>query len=82
MYLWDRVLPQAEKTVNMPRPARVAPRVSADAYMNWQHDFNAHPLAPLGIEVEMHLKPAARDTWEEHSASGWNVGTSFEHYIC
>ena len=30
----------------------------------------------------MHLKPDARDTWQEHSASGFNVGTSFEHYRC
>ena len=30
----------------------------------------------------MHLKPDARETWQEHSASGFNVGTSFEHYRC
>ena len=82
MHLWDRLLPQAEKTVNMLRPARVAPNVSADAYLNGQHDFNAHPLAPLGMETEIHLKPEVRETWEEHSASGWNVGTSFEHCRC
>ena len=81
MHLWDRLLPHAEKTGNMLRSTRVAPNgVSADAYMNGQHDFNAHPLAPLGMETEIHLKPTARETWEEHSASGWNIGTSFEHY--
>ena len=66
MHLWDILLPQAEKTVNMLRPARVT--VSADAYMNGKHDFNAHTLSPLGMETEMHLKPTARETWEEHSA--------------
>jgi len=34
------------------------------------------------METEMHLKPTARETWEEHSASGWNIGTSLEHYRC
>ena len=82
MQLWDRLVPQAEATLNMLRPARVAPNVSAHAYMHGQHNFNAHPLAPLGMEVEMHLKPDARDTWQEHLASGFNVGTSFEHYRC
>ena len=82
MQLWDKLVPQAEVTLNMLRPARVAPNVSAHAYMHGQHNFNAHPLAPLGMEVEMHLKPDARDTWQEHSASGFNVGTSFEHYRC
>ena len=62
VHLWDRLLPQAKKTVNMLRPARVAPNVSADAYMNGQHNFNAHPLAPLGMEPEMHLKSTARET--------------------
>ena len=82
MHLWDKLLPQAEMTLNMLRPARVAPNISAYAYMHGQHDFNAHPLAPMGMETEIHLKPTARDTWEEHSASGWNLGTSMEHYRC
>ena len=82
MHLWDKLLPQAERTLNMLRPARVAPNISAYAYMHGQHDFNAHPLAPMGMETEIHLKPTARDTWEEHSASGWNLGTSMEHYRC
>ena len=60
----------------------MAPNLSVYAYMHGQHNFNAHPLAPLGMEVEMHLKPDARDTWQEHSASGFNVGTFFEHYRC
>ena len=66
----------------MLRPARVAPNVSAYAYMHGQHNVNAHPLAPLCMEVEMCLKPDARETWQEHLASGFNVGTSFEHYRC
>ena len=82
MQLLDRLVPQAEATLNMLRPARVAPNVSVYAYMHGQHNFNAHPLAPLGMEVEMHLKPDARETWQEHSASGFSVGTSFEHYRC
>ena len=69
MQLWDRLLPQAEATLNMLRPARVAPNVSAYAYMHGQHNFNAHPSAPVGMGVEMHLKPDARDAWQEHSAS-------------
>ena len=68
--------------LNILRPARVAPNVSAHTYMHGRYDFNAHPLTPLGMEVEIHLKPGARETWEEHSALGWNSGTSFEHHRC
>ena len=49
--------------MNMLRPARVAPNVSADAYMT---------------ETEIHLKPTARETWEEHSAPGCNT-VFFKH---
>ena len=77
-----RLPPQAKATHNMLRPARMAPNVSAYASMHGQHNFNAHPLAPLGMEVEMHLKSDARETWQKHSALGFNVGTSFEHYRC
>ena len=48
--------------MNMLRPEKVAPNVSADAYMIGQHDFNAHPLAPLCMETEMQLKPTTRET--------------------
>ena len=57
-------------------------QVSAYAYMHGKHNFNAHPLDTLDMKVKMHLKPDARETWQEHSASGFNVGTSFEHYRC
>ena len=80
--LWCRLLPQAEMTLNLLRPSRTTPNVSAYAHLFHQHDYNQHPLAPLGMAVEMHLVPDIRETFAPHSASGFNVGTSFEHYRC
>jgi hypothetical protein len=34
------------------------------------------------MAVEMHVVPDVRETFAPHSASGFNVGTSFEHYRC
>ena len=80
--LWCYLLPQAEMTLNMLRPSRTTPNVSAYAHLHGQHDYNAHPLAPLGMQCEMHVMPDVRETFAPHSVSGYNVGTSFEHYRC
>ena len=34
MHLWDRLLERAEHTLNILRPSRVVPKVSAFAYLN------------------------------------------------
>ncbi len=80
--LWDLLLRQAEHTLNMLRPARMTPTVSAYTYLWGQHDYNTNPFAPLGCKVESHLVPSIRETWAPHTASGYYVGTSWEHYRC
>ena len=68
--------------MNMLRPSRLVPNVSAHAHLHGQHDYNAHPLAPLGCAVEMHVVPDVRETFAPHSVSGYHLGTSLEHYRC
>jgi hypothetical protein len=80
--LWDLPLPQAKATLNMLRPSRVTPTVSAYPYAWGQHDYNANPFAPLGCKVEAHLVPSICETWAPHTASGYYVGNSPEHYRC
>ena len=82
LHLWDRLLPQTEKTLNMLRQSRLVPNVSSYAHLYGQHDYNAHPMGPLGCAVEAHVTPSKRETFEPHSASGWYLGVSFEHYRC
>ena len=40
MHQWDRLLPQAEHTLNMILPTNIAPKISAYAYLYGQHHFN------------------------------------------
>ncbi len=84
LYLWDRLLPQAEHTLNMLRPARIrmSPTISAYAYLWGQHDYNANPFAPLGCKVQAHITPGVCKTWAPHTASGYYVGNAWEHYRC
>ena len=80
--LWDLLLRQAEHTFNMLRPSCMTPTVSSYTYLWGQHDYNPNPFAPLGCKVESHLVPGIRETWAPHTASGYYVGTSWEHYRC
>ena len=82
MQLWCRLIKQAERTLNMLRPTRINPKISADAYLNGQHDFNSHPMAPPGTKVIAHIKPNQRASWAKHGVVGWYIGPSYKHYRC
>ena len=82
LYLWADLLPQAEHTLNLLRPSRQLPAVSAYAYLYGQHNYDRHPFAPLGCKVEAHMMPSTRESWEEHTKSGYYIGVSEEHYRC
>ncbi len=79
---WDRLLFQAELTLNLLRNSRVNPRLSAYAYLFGNFDFNKTPLAPPGTRTIVHLKPDQRASWAFHGEEGWYVGPSMEHYRC
>ena len=53
---WDRLLFQAELTLNVLRSSRVNPKL---------YDFNKTPLAPPGTKVIVHLKPDQRCNSDE-----------------
>ena len=69
--LWCQLLPQAELTLNILRPAHVRPNISAYAYLFEPFDFDKTPLAPIGSEVQCHVKPGDRGTWDAHTVDGW-----------
>ena len=56
----DRLLDQAEFTLNLLRNSRVNPALSAHAYLNGVHDFNKVPLALPGTQAIVHTKPDKR----------------------
>jgi hypothetical protein len=46
MHLWCHLIPQANQTLNLLRPSRLNPRLSAEAHLNGAFDYNKTPLAP------------------------------------
>ena len=79
---WCRLLPQAELTLNLLRPSRLNPKLSAYAQLEGAFDFNRTPLAPPGTRVIVHEKPTQRRTWAPHGIDGWYIGPALDHYQC
>ena len=79
---WDRLLPQANITLNLLRNARVNPKLSAYSYMYGEFNFRATPLAPPGTKIIAHVSPDKRGTWDLNGEQGWYVGPSLSHYRC
>jgi hypothetical protein len=79
-HLWDRLLRQAEHTLNMLWMPCTTPSVSAYAYLWCKHDHNPNPFAPLGCKVKAHVTPGSQETWAPHTASSFYAGIAQEHY--
>jgi hypothetical protein len=80
LFQWDELLPQIDMQVNLLRFSNIAPKVCSWTVLNGQHDFNRHPLAPLGIEIQMLDHPDKQKTWGTKSHPGHYLATSLHHY--
>ena len=78
--LWDRILPQAEVTINLLQQYNATPKVSTYAHLSGPFDYNNMTLLPMRCEAQVHDKTNKRGTWAYHSVDGWYLATSPEHY--
>ena len=82
LHLWCRLLPLATATLNLLRPSRINPKLSAYELLHGTFDYNKTPLAPPGSKVLVHDAPAKRGTWDSHGTEGWYIGAAPDHYRC
>jgi hypothetical protein len=80
--LWDRLLPQAEITLNLLRESRLHPQLSAAAHFHGLIDYNKTAFGPPGCKIIAHEKPVQRRTWAAHGQPGWYIGPAMHHYRC
>ena len=78
--LWPRYNAQIELTLNLLRAAPSG--TSSWEAMHGAYDFNACPLAPIGIKVVAHVPSLERATWAQHGLIGYYVGPAPDHYRC
>jgi hypothetical protein len=60
LHLWDRLLPQAEITLNLLRTSRLHPQLSAAAQFHGLVNYNKTSFAPPGCKIIAHAKAAKR----------------------
>jgi hypothetical protein len=82
LHFWDRLLPQAELTLNLLRTSIKHPQLSAAAHYHGMVDYNKTAFAPPGCKIIAHEKPVKRRTWELHDQHGYSLGPSMHHYRC
>ncbi len=80
--LWCHLVESAKITINLLRQSNVTPKVLAYAHVHGQHDYMKRPFAPLGCAVMAHVKPKNRRTWDTHTETGFNIGTTMEDHQC
>ena len=68
LYLWDKLLPQAELTMNMLRGSRMNPKLSAWDQVGGVYAYNSTSIGPPGTRVLVHEKPNHRGTWPPPTA--------------
>jgi hypothetical protein len=82
LHFWDRLLPQAEITLNLLRTSRLHPQLSAAAHFHGIVDYNKTAFAPPGCKIIAHEKPGKRRTWAPHGQHGYSLGPAMHHYRC
>ena len=77
---WDRLLPQAELTLNMLRISCCNPNLSAYAYLFGQFGYSKTPVVPPGIKVLAFDGPDVHPSWAPNGQVGFIVGPVLQHY--
>jgi hypothetical protein len=80
IHLWDRLLPQAEITLNLLRTSRLHPQLSAAAHYHGLVDYNKTDFAPPGCKIIAHENPGKRRKWAPHGQHGYSLGPAMHHY--
>ena len=79
---WDRGVAQSQRTLNMLRPCRINSKLSADTFLEGQHNYNAAPFPPLVWRMLIFEGPEKQSPWGFHGVEGFSVGPAEENYRC
>jgi hypothetical protein len=82
LHLWERLLPQAEMTLNLLCKSRQHPQLSAAAHYHGMVDNNKTAFYLPGCKIIAHEKPSQRRTWAPHGQHGYYLGPAMHHHRC
>ena len=82
IHLWDRLIEQANITLNLLRTCRIHPHLSAHTALHGEYHFDATPMAPPGCKSLILEHPTIRKSWGAHAVDAWYIGPALDHYRC
>ena len=74
------MVPQTQRTLNMLRPCRINPKLSADDFFEGKHDYNAVLFPPLGWRMLIFEGPGQRPSFGYHAMDGYAIGPAIDNY--
>ena len=70
---WDLLIAQTVLAMNLLRPSRINPMISAYTQVHGEFDFNKTPLAPVGCKVIVHDRRNEQGSWDNHGSHGFYI---------
>jgi hypothetical protein len=71
VHLWDRLLSQAEITLNLLRASRLHPQLSSASHYHGLIDYNETAFPPPQVARSLHMKSRHKDAPGQHMGSTW-----------
>jgi hypothetical protein len=79
MHQWDKLLPQAELTLNIMRASRLNTHTSAWTMLLSVYNYQRTPIIPAGCKIITYSSTQQRRTWQRHGHAGFYLGPALEH---
>ena len=79
---WDRLKEHVEITLNLMRPSRINPLISAYEYLRGPFIWEHTPLGPPGASIMVLTRADKRPTWNKHGPVGFYLGPVLDHRGC
>ena len=67
----SQVLPQMDRQLLLLWQSNTNPKISAHAHVYGQHNYDAAPFVPIGMETLVHEKPHRQKSFTEHCKKGF-----------
>ena len=80
--LWNKIVPQAQDSLNVLRTSRVHPQLSTYSVLKGIHDFNRNPLAPPGMRATIFSPPETGTSFGPRAIDAWYIGPAPQNYRC
>ena len=77
---WDLLLPHTEDTLNLLRPSKTNPLISAYTSLRGHYNYMKHPIAPAGCKILVHDRPTTRGSWADRGTEGYFISQASNHY--